>query len=300
MMKVLLIDLDQTRYPNLALMKLSAWHKARGNKVWFNFTLQDYDAYYASCVFTWNTAILSKFPYGNIKMQLGGSGFNLWGTLPDEIEHIMPDYGLYNYPYAMGFTSRGCIKYCPWCIVPEKEGSIKEWAEIGEFLSPDSKGIVLYDNNLLAAPNALRVLKRLVEIRLPVDFNQGLDITLVNDEIASLLAKLRYIKQLRFAFDTPQAEGSFRAGMKLLQDAGVTMSRVMVYMLVGFNTTFDEDMERVKIIRSFGADPFAMPFRGQDGQVKLSRETNEFARWVNRYRLKHVPWEGWKKARGLK
>jgi len=297
-MKVLLIDLDKAKYPNLALMKLSAWHKSRGDEIWFNFGLQNYDRCYCSCVFTWNALKVNAFPYDDI--HLGGSGFKMGNTLPYVVEHIMPDYSLYDYPFSLGFTSRGCIKSCPWCIVTWKEGSIKEWAEIDEFLHPNSKGIVLYDNNLLAAPNAFRVLKRLAELGIPVDFNQGLDISLVTDEVAHYLAQLRFIKRLRFAFDVPELEGTFRRGMKLIEDAGITMSRVMVYMLIGFNTTLDEDMERVKIIRSFGADPFVMPFRSQDGKVNLSRETNEFARWVNRYRFRHITWEGWKKARGLK
>lgn len=127
-MKVLLVDLDRTRQPNLALMKLSAWHKDRGHEVWLNFTLQRYDLCYCSCVFTWNAPKLGSFPYPDI--ELGGSGFNLWNTLPDEIEHIMPDYALYGYPYSLGFTSRGCIKHCPWCIVARKEGPIREWTEI--------------------------------------------------------------------------------------------------------------------------------------------------------------------------
>ena len=134
-MKVLLTDLDvATHYrpfPNLVLMKLSAYHKARGDEVYLNFPLCQFDIEYASCVFSWNKRGASKLSQDAV---IGGSGIDIGAKLPPEVEHIMPDYTLYpNVDFSLGFTSRGCIRKCSWCIVPEKEGSIQAWANIYEF-----------------------------------------------------------------------------------------------------------------------------------------------------------------------
>ncbi|GAJ17604.1 unnamed protein product, partial [marine sediment metagenome] len=154
-MKVLLMDLDVIKQrrpsPNLALMKLSAYHKAKGDEVFLNFPLQPPDIAYASCVFTWNAGRKTTVPNGAI---LGGSGIDLKAELLPEVEHIMPDYSLYpSIDSSMGFTSRGCIRNCPWCIVPVKEGQIKPWSRIYEFWDRRHRKITLLDNNLLAAPN---------------------------------------------------------------------------------------------------------------------------------------------------
>ncbi|GAI38731.1 unnamed protein product, partial [marine sediment metagenome] len=149
------MDLDiikQRRpFPNLALMKLSAFHKARGDEVYLNFPLERPDITYASCVFTWNKKRISTAPNEAV---VGGSGIDLTTELPPEVEHIMPDYSLYpRVDFSLGFTSRGCIRKCPWCIVPEKEGQIKPRSRIYEFWDRRHRKITLLDNNLLAAPN---------------------------------------------------------------------------------------------------------------------------------------------------
>jgi hypothetical protein len=127
------LDIIKQRHPspNLALMKLSAYHKARGDEVYLNFPLQQPDITYASCVFSWNAKRRASVPDEAI---VGGSGIDLKAELPPEVEHTKPDYSLYpGINYSMGFTSRGCIRKCPWCIVPEKEGQIKPWSRIYEF-----------------------------------------------------------------------------------------------------------------------------------------------------------------------
>ncbi|GAI75974.1 unnamed protein product, partial [marine sediment metagenome] len=176
-MKVVFFDLDLTKrrraFPNLALMKLSAFHRARGDEIFFNFPLIQAEKIYASCVFTWNAKQAnSRFPPGTA---MGGSGVDLHSELPPEIEHIMPDYSLYPMDFSLGFTSRGCFRRCPWCIVPEKEGALKPWASIYEFWERRHKKIVLLDNNLLAAPNWQTTFAELIKEQVEVDFNQGLD-----------------------------------------------------------------------------------------------------------------------------
>lgn len=288
-MQVLLLDCD-LKYPNLALVKLSAWHKKHGDTVTLNFPLGDYNRVYASCVFSKNKKKLDSLPFQD--MIVGGTGSGNWDCLPDEIEHIMPDYSLYNCNYSLGFTSRGCLRHCRWCLVPQKEGNIKAWASIYEFWDRKHRDIVLLDNNLLASPNWKETLTDLAKEKLRVDFNQGLDIRLVNEENAHYLAKLHFIKQLRFSFDEPAIEPAFRQGMDTLLKAGITAGQIMVYVLIGFDTTSDQDMERLNILREYRCDPFAMVYEEVNGvkaKVKWDVEGNikEFARWVN---LKRFFW----------
>ena len=131
-MKIGLYDVD-SKIPNLALMKLSAWHKKQGDEVELYFPLKKYDKIYASQIFTWSKP---QYKFN----ELGGSGSEKWETvLPNGIEHIYPDYLLYHCEYAMGFTSRGCIRNCPFCIVRKKEGLIHATNDIYEFWNGQKK-----------------------------------------------------------------------------------------------------------------------------------------------------------------
>lgn len=267
-MRVLLMDLDvisqRKPFPNLALMKLSAYHKAKGDEVFLNFPLCQPDIAYASCVFTWDATNAKGLPPDT---RIGGSGIDLKMELPLEVEHIMPDYSLYpSANFSLGFTSRGCIRKCPFCVVPEKEGTIKEWADIDEFWCRRYKKIVLLDNNLLASPNWHFTLTRLVREQIEVDFNQGLDIRLLNDEKAWCLSRVR-TKQLRFAFDDLTCERAVREGIELLLKQGISARKLSFYMLVGFNTTSGEDaIERAKILQSYNVDIYPMIYKGKDGK----------------------------------
>ncbi|GAH83100.1 unnamed protein product, partial [marine sediment metagenome] len=245
-MKVLLMDLDiikQRRpFPNLALMKLSAYHKARGDQVFLNFPLYQPDIAYASCVFSWNAKRRATVPYGAV---IGGSGIDLKPELPPEVEHMMPDYSLYpGVDFSIGFTSRGCIRDCPWCIVPVKEGQIEPWARIYEFLDRRHRKIILLDNNLLASPNWRQTMEDLIAEGLWVDFNQGLDIRLVNEENVGYLKRVK-TEKLRFAFDDISYEKTVRRGIQLLLDAGIASRKLSFYVLVGFGDD-STSVERVK------------------------------------------------------
>jgi len=260
-MKVLLMDLDiikQRRpFPNLALLKLSAYHKARG----------DEDITYASCVFTWHAKRSATVPEG---ATVGGAGIDLKAELSPDVEHIMPDYSLYpNVEYNLGFTSRGCIRICPWCIVPEKEGQIKPWARIYEFWDKRHSEIVLLDNNLLAAPNWRQTMEDLLAEGIEVDFNQGLDIRLVNEDTVGYLKRVK-ARQLRFAFDDIGYEGAVRRGIELLLANGINSRKLSFYVLVGFSDD-ETAVERMKLLHSYNVNVFPMIYKGLDGKEPQRR-----------------------------
>lgn len=270
-MKVLLMDLDiikrRRAFPNLALMKLSAYHKARGDEVYLNFPLCQPDITYASCVFTWNGKRIATVPDGAI---VGGAGINLKDELPPQIEHIMPDYSLYpDMNFSLGFTSRGCIRKCPWCIVPGKEGNIKPWGSIYEFWDRQHKKIVLLDNNLLAASNWRETMEDLIAEGVEVDFNQGLDIRLVNGENVGYLKRVK-TKQLRFAFDNLAYGSALRQGIELMLEQGIRSRKLSFYVLVGYQGD-ETAIERIKILNSYNVDIYPMAYKGPDGKEPRRR-----------------------------
>jgi len=255
-------------YPNLALMKLSAHHKARGDEVFLNFPLRRPDITYASCIFTWNAKYREGLSPDAI---IGGSGIDLKAELPPEVEHIMPDYTLYpNIDSSMGFTSRGCVRKCPWCIVPEKEGEIKPCARIYEFWDRRHRKITLLDNNLLAAPNWRQTLEDLLAEGLEVDFNQGLDIRLLNTGNLDYLKQVR-ANELRFAFDDIAYEKAVTEGIRLLLDNGLGSRKLSFYFLYGFPIIKQESVERAKILASYNVEVYPMAYKGQDGKEPQRR-----------------------------
>lgn len=265
-MKVLLMDLDvateRRPFPNLSLMKLSAYHKAKGDDVFLNFPLCRPDITYASCVFTWHCKQVIGLPENAI---IGGSGVDLKKSLPPEVEHCMPDYSLYpKVNFSLGFSSRGCPRKCPWCLVPGKEGGIVPWASIYEFWEKRHKKIVLMDNNLLAAPNWQETMTDLIKERVEVDFNQGLDIRLVNEENVEYLRQVR-TKQLRFAFDDIHYETAVREGINLLLRNGIIPRKLSFYVLVGFNK-HDTAIDRVEILKSYNVDIYPMIYKNNEGK----------------------------------
>ena len=296
-MKVLLVDADRTGFPNLALMKLSTHHKNAGNVVGLlgrDKGPTNPDEVYASCIFSWNAPyILGLAKMFNCPLYIGGSGVGFEPTLLDEIEHVMPDYSLYGVRYGMGFTSRGCDRRCPWCIVWKKEGKIRDHAQISEFYEPRWKRLRLLDNNFLQSPRWHENLREIIARKVRVDFNQGLDARLVDSEKAKWLAKAhctgtRFKRPcLRFSFDTPQIESEFLAGIGNLLKAGVKPPHIFTYILTGYGTTFEEDFHRFEVVRDIGALPFIMVYNNRKDDPRL----RDFARWVNQRHYEWVPWE---------
>ncbi len=292
-MKVALIDVD-SKIPNLALMKLSAYHKARGDRVeFFTPLFSRPDLAHVSKVFT-DSPDYEYWP--DCEIIKGGSGYDMKTELPPEIESLCPDYSLYGIDYAMGFTTRGCIRRCPFCIVPEKEGKIRAVADVYDFWT-GQKNLMLMDNNLTAAPDHYeRILKQLSREGIRTSFSQGLDIRLIDDHKAALLARVKLWKDKRihFAFDSLDVEPAVRRGMACLLKAGIIPRNISFYVLIGFDTTPEEDLYRVELLRSLGVSPFVMPYNRKDRYQKI------FACWVNRPILFNaVKWEDYEPAKSL-
>jgi len=281
-MDIGLYDID-SKIPNLALMKISAWHKRRGDQVEFYKPLwrKTYDKVYASQIFKWSNP---QYDYDEI----GGSGTEDWGkVLPYKVEHIYPDYDLYKEDYAMGFTSRGCVRKCAFCVVNDKEGMIQDWAEPKEFWR-GQKELMLMDNNILATPGWKKTFKFLIKNKIKL-IEHGMDIRLINKENAFYLAQIKFKKQIHFAFDDIISKPSVVRGIKLLQKAGIKPYRLIFYVLIGFNSSPEEDMERIELLRSMGVDSFVMPMEKKDPYQK------SLARWVNHKAIfKTVKWKDYK------
>lgn len=294
MARILLIDADSKKdFPNLALMKISAHMKNYNYDVDLlkgipeNDILEEYDRVYISCIFYQNKDQVLHLAKQFDNVEIGGTGVRLDLELPDTIEHIMPDYSLYDIDYSIGFTSRGCVRDCSWCVVSEKEGRIRDHADITEFHHPDHKKIILLDNNILSAPSHRDTFEYLIDNKLRVNFNSGFDIRLINEDNA-LLIKDTKIRDWRFkgtkytfAFDQPSHKRAVTKGIDLLRDTGINLHRdnCIFYVLVGYNTTVEEDIERINFLISKGVGPFVMRYNQTVGP---SRILLHLSRWVNR------------------
>lgn len=261
-MKVGLIQIDG-KMPNIALMKLASWHRNKGDDVIF---------------IDLSTLNINKW-YGS-KIFMGGSGYDLKAKLPKEIEAQTPDYELFNTNYSIGFTSRGCIRDCDFCIVKEKEGNLFE-CDFSKDIK-HSKYIVL-DNNFFASSLWKQKLQFFIDNYIKVSFTQGLDIRLIDEEKAKMLSKVKYYdksfikRRVYFAFDDPSIESIFCENLKILLKY-IKPYQIMVYILVGYNTTFEQDMHRFKVLRKYGVDPFVMIYNNRKDKPIL----RHFARWVNK------------------
>jgi hypothetical protein len=287
-----LIDVDgHSGFPNLALMRLSAWHKGRGDHVeWWNGFCR-YDRVYMSKVFTFTPDVDTVIDAGEVIR--GGTGYKDYGSLPEEIENTAPDYSIYPaVNYAVGFLTRGCCRRCPWCIVPVKEGQIRPAAAWEEVKRPDSNRIIFMDNNVLASPHGLQQIKAMEEQKVWVDFNQGLDARLVTPETAALLARLRWIRFVRLSCDTTEMLPVIEQAVAYMKEAGISKSRFWAYLLV---QDVEDAKDRAVALKRMGVEPFAQPYRDYDGGEPTQLQ-KQFAHWVNQKSVFHsCTWEEFKK-----
>lgn len=262
-MRVGLLDVDSHNFPNLPLMKLSAWHKQRGDTVeWWAENNGYFDRVYASKVFT-----ESQIPQitNTNDLHIGGSGVDLENKLPFEIEHTTPDYSLYpDFPFALGFLTRGCPrKNHGFCITPKKDGckSVKT-ADLAEFWT-GQKEIYLLDQNLLACPDRIDLLEQLAQSGSVVDFGGGTDVRFMTDEVISVMKRIK-VKDYHFAWDDPREDlfpCFFRvasSGLETTKHAGIG-----VYVLTNYWSTHEQDLERCYKLRILGFKPYVMVYDKQ-------------------------------------
>ncbi len=264
-------------------MKLSAFHKSQGDQV--SLDEPEPDIVYISSPFTSAKGIDRSMLFSGAKIEYGGYGFNN-KQLPYEIEHIMPDYSIFNCEYSMGYTTRGCIRNCqkPPCIVPKMEGHIRRNSPVEEFHDSKHKKIMLLDNNIFADREwFFRNMEYIIEHKLKLDGTQGFDIRLLDDEIAVCLSKIKFDRQIYFAFDSLNYGLQFIKGIELLQEVGIKPYRLMVYIYE--KDDLEDVMGRFKVVLEQGCDPFVMP------DVNATKDIKHFARFVNKRIYKSCEWK---------
>ena len=291
-MEVALIDVDSHNFPNLVLMKLSAWHKCHGD----NVTLMNaeealskedlifqYDKLYGACVFTVNEGIVRQLESKGV--HVGGSGTSRLEVLPREIEHIMPDYSLYGITdTAYGFLTRGCPRRCPFCIVGRKEGTFSyKVADVSEWWA-GQENIKLIDPNLLACPEHIELLKQLVDTGAYVDITQGLDVRLLTEKNIELINEMK-VKALHMAWDNPR-DKSVKSSLEYFRKCTKVKDhrKLVVYVLCNYWSNQDEDLYRIYWLRDNGYDPYVMVY----DKINAPKEITKMQRWVNNKRIFNV------------
>jgi hypothetical protein len=218
-------------FPNFALMKISAYHKARGDSVhwWHALYNPQYDKVYSSKVFDFTPENL-YLPPDAIN---GGTGYGLYTELPPEIDNCFPDYSIYrDCDYAVGYVTRGCPNRCAWCVVPTKEGNIRPYADWRDIVRADTDKLVLMDNNILACDYGINQLAELSRTDYRLDLNQGMDARLVTPEIADIIARIKWLRYIRFSCDQTAQIEAIENAAALLFERGIKPSRLFVYLLV--------------------------------------------------------------------
>lgn len=255
-MRIGLVDVDGHNFPNLALMKLSTYHKRLGDTVEWANSLEQFDKIYMAKVFTFTKD--DAFAHQCEDIVRGGTGYDLTSKLPAEIECCYPDYDLYNIKNtAYGYLTRGCPRGCPFCIVAEKEGKLsKKVANLSNFWA-GQKEIKLLDPNLLACPDWKDLLQQLIDSRAYVDFTQGVDIRLMTSEKADFIRQCK-IKMIHFAWDNPDDLITLEKLKEYRNAFGLTQRKQSVYVLTNFNSTHEQDLWRVNALRELGYTPYVM------------------------------------------
>ena len=281
-MRIGLIDVDGHHYPNLALMKLSAWHKAQGDTVEWWWGWSRYDRVYMSKVFDETYSPDIPEPVNAEEIIKGGTGYGLDNQLPDEIEHIYPDYSLYpelTKETAYGFLTRGCPCGCHFCIVAGKEGrrsvkvsNLSEWWR-------GQKNIVLMDPNILACPDHMELLGQLADSGAWVDINQGLDCRLLTEQNIEAINRLK-LREIHFAWDYMSESKAVLRGLELY--AGLAKRKPhgqygTVFCLTNYDTTMEENLYRIYTLRDMGYDPYVMIY----DKPHAPREIRSLQRWCN-------------------
>jgi len=302
-MRVGLIDVDGHNFPNIPLMKLSAWHKAQGDSVeWYQPMFSGHmDRVYMSKVFSFSPDY--EYFVDADEIIRGGSGYCIElqngkehycadrdKPLPDEVEHIYPDYSIYpelTKDTAFGFLTRGCPRQCSFCHVKDKPADgprSRKVADLSEFWH-GQKNIVLCDPNLIACPDWRDLLQQLIDSKACVDINQGVDIRMMTEEKAEMIRRIR-VKNIHFAFDRFQDWDIVVPKLRKFAEVSEWKRwKVTVYVLCNFDTNLSQDLARIYAIRECGFQPFVMLYNKQN--IPREHTLLKLQRWVNN------PWVFW-------
>lgn len=277
-MKIGLIDVDGHNFPNIALMKIASYHRSRGDVVEMASPMfSHYDRIYASKVFTFSKDF-NELEYDADEIVRGGTGYDIKSRLPEEIEnHRGLAYDLYpQYSFSVQFYSRGCIRHCPFCLVHDKEGAIHsvepmEW-------NPKAEWIEVLDNNFFAAPKWRDAVADLKRQGLPVKFH-GIDVRIMDEEQAFALNSIKRKGLIHIAWDLPQIDltPQLNAMIKYIKPY-----KIACYVLVGFNSTMEQDLYRLRTLKRLGILPFVQPFRDYENKRVPSQYEKDLGRWANR------------------
>lgn len=254
--------LKKKTFPNYALMKISAWHKAKGDTVeWWN-PLYRYDQVYSSKVFDFTP----DNPYLPDKTIRGGTGYRdlpIDKELPPEIDAMYPDYSIYpDCDYAIGYLTRGCPNHCRWCVVPDKEGVIRPYRKWQDVVRPDTDKLVLMDNNILSCGYGISQLESLIGSGYRIDLNQGMDARLVTDRIAKILSQLSWIRFIRFSCDQKSQIEPIKRVIELLGSHGVKPYRIFIYLLV--TDDIEDAAQRIEALKRYkGINLYAQAERNE-------------------------------------
>lgn len=286
-------------FPNLALMKISAWHKKNGDQVeWWN-PLYRYDRIYSSKVFDF-TVTDPYLPDDAIRGGTGYSDIPIDRTLPEEVDSMFPDYSIYpECDYAIGYLTRGCVNHCRWCVVPRKEGDIRPYREWHEIVRNDTDKLILMDNNILACDYGIEQLESLIGSGYRIDLNQGMDARLVTPEIAEILSKLSWINHIRFSCDQKSQINPVKRTIDLLRRNGVRPYRVFVHILV--TKDIEDAADRVEALKAYkGISLYAQAERNERLGVTPNKMQLEFAqRYIYGGCYRSETWKEYCKRKGF-
>lgn len=294
-MQIGLLDVDSHNFPSLPLMKISAYHKAQGDDVEWWLPLKHYDIVYVSKVFGDEYSSMNSEIIQANKVVFGGTGFAIKVVdgkeiyvptndppLPNNIEHIYPDYELYpqyTKDTAYGFLTRGCPNNCSFCPISKKEGlNSHKVADLSEFWR-GQKNICLLDANILACRQHMELLQQLADSGAWVDFTQGLDARFINKQNIELLSQIK-VKMLHFAFDFMKNEKRIIAGLKLVKEQlPLDEHKISVYVLTNYDTSIDEDLYRVRKLKEMSYRPDIRIYR--KNALPRQHILRDLQRWCN-------------------
>lgn len=293
------------KYPNIACGKIYGYHKSRGDEVIYPWKGGKVDRLYISTIFT-NTrqALIRQMPYYEAmasEVWIGGTGWDDYSVKPWKITKLPPEieafdeprwtYEMYDIDYGIGFSTRGCHVGCSFCVVPKKEG-LQEYraSSVERLINPRSRHLVLMNNNSLAHTDFMEDIEQIKHYGLSIHWDQANDITLVTPDIARALSEVNYrsfdgkYKELFFAFDLmikrkrdpntghPVSYDMLKVvpeKVELLTECGIPPRHLKFYMLIGFNTTEEEDLARVECLKELGCEIYPMLFRDLTGKISV-------------------------------